>query len=97
MKEVLIPGNLIKREQYISRITPFIGRSIIKAFTGQRRVGKSYILFQLIQLIREKEPDAPVVYINKEDLAFDDIRTSGDLNAFVLSCVKYWETWCIIN
>ena len=85
MNEVLIPGNLIKREQYISRIAPFIGKSIIKAFTGQRRVGKSYILFQLIRLIHEQEADAPVVYINKEDLAFDAIRTSDDLNAFVLS------------
>ena len=85
MNEILIPGKLIKREQYISRIEPFIGRGIIKAFTGQRRVGKSYILFQLIQLIRDKEPDAPVVYINKEDLAFDSIRTASDLNAFVLA------------
>ncbi|MDO9579052.1 MAG: AAA family ATPase [Bacteroidales bacterium] len=77
MNEFVIPGTLIKREQYISRIIPFIGKRLIKAFTGQRRVGKSYILFQLIQLIRDQEPDAPVIYINKEDLVFDAIRTVG--------------------
>ncbi|MDP2856256.1 MAG: ATP-binding protein [bacterium] len=87
MNEFVIPGTLIKREQYISRIIPFIGKRLIKAFTGQRRVGKSYILFQLIQLIRDQEPDAPVIYINKEDLVFDAIRTASDLSAYVLSHV----------
>ena len=61
------------------------GKSIIKVFTGQRRVGKSYVLFQLIQHIRVLEPDATVIYINKEDLVFDTIRTANDLSKYVLS------------
>lgn len=85
MKKIVIPAKLIRREQYISRITPFIGKRIIKAFTGQRRVGKSYILFQLIQDIYYQEPEASIIYINKEDLVFDFIRTSSDLNAYVLA------------
>ena len=83
-----IPGNIINRQQYIDRILPFMRKRLIKAFTGQRRVGKSYILFQLIQLIREKEPGANIIYINKEDLVFDTIRTAGDLSEYVLSCLS---------
>jgi predicted AAA+ superfamily ATPase len=84
---LILPIEIIKRENYISRILPYIGKSIIKAFTGQRRVGKSYILFQLIQLIKQKDPDASIIYINKEDLIFDSIRTSNDLNLYILSHV----------
>lgn len=87
MNKVVIPGTLIKREQYLSRIIPFIGKRLIKAFTGQRRVGKSYILFQLIQVIQDQEPDAPILYINKEDLVFDAIRSASDLSTYVLSRV----------
>lgn len=36
----------IKRPAYIDKIKPFIGKQIIKVLTGQRRVGKSYILLQ---------------------------------------------------
>ncbi len=35
---------LINRKYYTDRITPFIGKNIIKVLTGQRRVGKSCIL-----------------------------------------------------
>jgi predicted AAA+ superfamily ATPase len=42
-----IPNNLFKRSIYINKTKPFIGKQIIKVFTGQRRVGKSYLLFQI--------------------------------------------------
>ena len=45
-------------------------QSIIKVFTGQRRVGKSYLLFQIIQLIQKKNKKASIIYINKEDLNY---------------------------
>jgi len=57
---------------------------LIKVFTGQRRVGKSYLLIQLIQLIQQKDTSATIVYINKEDLAFAAIKTAEDLNNYVL-------------
>ncbi|RYD69608.1 MAG: ATP-binding protein [Sphingobacteriales bacterium] len=69
---------------YLNRVKPFVGKNIIKVFTGQRRVGKSYLLFQLIHEIREKNPKAAIVYINKEDLAFSAIKNAEDLNAYVL-------------
>ena len=38
-----LPLNIVQREAYISRVKPFIGKSVAKVFTGQRRVGKSYM------------------------------------------------------
>lgn len=56
----------IPRPIYTERIRPFIDKEIIKVIIGQRRVGKSYILFQLIEEIRNKNPEANIIYINKE-------------------------------
>lgn len=56
----------IPRPLYTERIRPFINKEIIKVVVGQRRVGKSYILLQLIKEIREGDKEANIIYINKE-------------------------------
>lgn len=73
----------IVRPLYLARVEPFIGKSLIKVFTGQRRVGKSFLLFQVMQIIREKDSKACIIYINKEDLTFSDIKTAEDLNDYI--------------
>lgn len=77
------PTTLIKRPHYINKVLPFVGKNIIKVFTGQRRVGKSYLLFQLIQHIVSHDTNASIIYINKEDLAFSELRTANDLHSYV--------------
>jgi len=69
----------IVRQNIINKISPFIGDSLIKVITGQRRVGKSYVLFQIIDQILELKPDSNIIYINKEDYKFDNINTYIDL------------------
>lgn len=78
-----LPKNIIKRPQYLNRVVPFMDKSIIKVFIGHRRVGKSYLLFQIIQHILEQDEQAKIIYINKEDLAFSTLKTALDLNEFV--------------
>ncbi len=56
--------------------------------TGQRRVGKSYILFQLINEIRKKDPDANIIYINKELKPFEHICDDSLLYEYVTSSLK---------
>ncbi|MGC4129837.1 MAG: ATP-binding protein [Bergeyella sp.] len=74
----------IPRQKYLKRIEPFIGKNLIKVFTGQRRVGKSYLLFQLMEEIKKRDSEAKILYINKEDLSFAHIRNADDLNQYVL-------------
>jgi predicted AAA+ superfamily ATPase len=64
--EILQVRPYISRPVYTDRIKPFIDKEIIKVISGQRRVGKSYILFQLIDFIRLSNPSANIIYINKE-------------------------------
>lgn len=69
----------IERPLYIDRLKPFIGKSLIKVLIGQRRVGKSYLLMQLRDLIKKQSPDTQIIYINKEQHEFSKIMNSDDL------------------
>lgn len=79
------PKQIKSRSTYLSHIRPFMRKSLVKVLVGHRRVGKSYILYQLMNLIREEEPDANIIYVNKESVDFIDIKTFQDLNAYILS------------
>ncbi|WP_029276496.1 ATP-binding protein [Pedobacter borealis] len=83
-----IPANILNRDKYISQIQPFIRKNLIKVLTGQRRVGKSYLVFQIINNIIKQDKDGNIIYINKEDLQFDFIQNANDLNDYVLSRVR---------
>lgn len=74
---------LIARQTYIEHILRYLGKGVMIALTGQRRVGKSYVLRQLAVVIKEMDPDANIVYINKEKKKFADIRNDVDLSAYL--------------
>ncbi len=78
-----LPKNINNRSVYIDKVRPFMNSNLIKVFTGQRRVGKSYLLYQIIQEVLKYNETATILYINKEDLAFSDIKTAQDLNGYV--------------
>jgi predicted AAA+ superfamily ATPase len=75
--------DLIIREHYVEKMQPYMGKQLIKVLTGQRRVGKSCIIKQTIELIRQQDTAAHILYIDKEDLAFAEIQTAADLNDYV--------------
>ena len=82
------PRILKKRKGYIDRIKPFMQKSVAKVLTGQRRVGKSFLLYQLIEEILAEEPDANIIYINLEDFAFSFLQTAVDLHSYIISNIK---------
>lgn len=79
---------IIIREKYSDQLLPFIGKQLIKVLTGQRRVGKSYIIKQTIQYIEQIDKTANILYINKENLTFDSIKNAMDLNDYVQKNTK---------
>lgn len=81
--DVLKFPNYIERPIYIDRIMPYAHKDIIKILTGQRRVGKSYLLFQLMDRISALDPESQQIYINKELHEFAGIRNAEDLLDYV--------------
>ena len=80
-----IPKQITPRMDYMNRVIPFIGKNLIKVFTGQRRVGKSYLMFQIMEHVKEQFPVGKIIYINKEDLSFSNLKTAADLHDYVIS------------
>lgn len=74
---------IISRQIYIDHILRFLNKGMMIALTGQRRVGKSYVLRELADIIRKKNPDANVIYINKEKRRFDSIKNDSDLSDYL--------------
>ena len=77
------PTILHKRGTYIEKIKPFMHTPIVKVMIGHRRVGKSHVLFQLIELIKQEEADANIIYINKENIEFDDVTNYRELHEYI--------------
>jgi uncharacterized protein len=73
---------ILPRENYASRIDAWIGKEQIIVLTGQRRVGKSFVMKDFVQRHRQ-EPDANIIYIDKEKIAFKDITASNELDDYV--------------
>jgi len=74
----------IKRTYYLERIRPFINKDVIKVLVGQRRVGKSYLLLQIMdELVRQGVKKNDILYINKELHEFDTIRDYRDLLHYI--------------
>ena len=74
---------IISRQQYVDHILKYIGKGMIIALTGQRRVGKSYVMRQLLVELEKRDPKANIVYINKEKKRFGAIKNDDDLSRFL--------------
>jgi len=78
-----IPKNVLQRPAYLRKIKPFINQPVVKVLTGPRYVGKSYLLYQLMELIKSKKPKANIIHINKDDIEFDSIRDHQQLHDYI--------------
>ena len=74
--------NAILRQIYLEKIERYLGKDTIIILTGQRRIGKSYIL-RLFRDKVNKDERANIIFIDKEKHEFDDIKTYQDLNAYI--------------
>ncbi len=73
---------IISRPEYLHRIRTYLGKETIVVLTGQRRVGKSFVLSDFRnQLLEDRKNN--VIFIDKEKSAWDDIRTYEDLNDYI--------------
>ena len=76
---------MYKREKYLSKIRGFYHtESLIKIIYGMRRSGKSVILTQIIDELKEEGiSNGNIIYINFESLKFDFIKNAKDLYNYI--------------
>lgn len=81
-------GNTIttgyERPLYTEKIAQYMGNRIIKVLTGQRRVGKSFLLRQIAsRLVYQGVNGSNILIINRELTIFDDLYTYKELDELI--------------
>ena len=75
---------MLKRESYLSRIRGFYNSDLIKILVGIRRCGKSVILRQIIDELKENGcDDEHIIFINFEYIEYEELRNYKKLNTFI--------------
>jgi hypothetical protein len=75
---------MLKRELYLSRIRGFYDSDLVKILVGIRRCGKSVILKQIINELREKSVDNEhIIYVNFELIEYEDLQDYKELNKYI--------------
>ncbi|MXZ71312.1 MAG: ATP-binding protein [Acidobacteria bacterium] len=81
------------RQHYLDRLRQFLDAPVITAVTGIRRAGKSVLLRQFADSLRN---DRQVAYVDKESLEFEPVRTARDLVDRVNSTTRREEPRVVI-
>lgn len=80
---------IIKRELYLSKIRPFYYSDLIKVIVGIRGSGKSTIMMQIINELKDNNiSEEQIIYINFEYKEFSFIRNDDDLYGYIKSFIK---------
>lgn len=75
---------MIIRENYLKKIRPFYEQDLIKVITGIRRCGKSVILTQIIDEIKQNNiKNSNILYINFELKKNNFIKNDNDLYKYI--------------
>ncbi len=76
---------MVRRERYLERIRPFYESELIKVLIGIRRCGKSVLLRQIMNEMKEKGiSESQIIYLNFEDFQFSGIRSAQALYDYVV-------------
>ena len=80
---------MLKRELYLKRIRDFYDSDLVKILVGIRRSGKSVILEQIIEELRNKGIDIEhIIYINFEFIEFEELTDYKKLNKYIKDKIK---------
>ena len=80
---------MIKREKYLKNIRGFYDQDLIKVITGIRRSGKSTLLKQIIDELKDSGVNKEkIIYINFEDIEMSFIKNDMDLNDYIKKQIK---------
>ena len=71
---------IISRERYLKKVESWIGKENVIVLTGQRRVGKSFVLKDFVRL---HEEEANIIYVDKEKRQFRFLENGDQLGDYI--------------
>ena len=91
---------MLKRDEYIKKIVPFIDKDVIKVLTGIRRSGKSVMLKLLMEELKNRGiNENQFIYINFENLKYRNLKNYERLYDFILNKIddKYKSYYIFLD
>lgn len=80
---------MIKRELYLNKLRGFYDSELIKVIMGIRRCGKSVLLNQIIEEIKQNGVDEEhIIYVNFEDYDYIEYTNPKEFNKYIKSKIK---------
>ena len=80
---------MLKRDLYLKRIRDFYDSDLIKILVGIRRCGKSVILEQIIEELKNKGINEDhIIYVNFEFIEFEELTDYKKLNNYIKEKIK---------
>ena len=80
---------MLKREKYLKDIRGFYNQDIIKVITGMRRSGKSILLLQIMEELKEQGiRDKQIIYLNFEIIENMKYASPDSLNSYISDQIK---------
>lgn len=87
---------MIIRERYLKKIRPFYDADLIKVFTGIRRCGKSILIQQIINELKDNGiKEENIIYLNLEYDDYDFIVDYKDLSKYINSKIVNQEKYYV--
>ena len=71
---------IISRKRYLKKVERWIGKENVIVLTGQRRVGKSFVLKDFV---RQHEGEANIIYVDKEKRQFRFLENGDQLGDYI--------------
>lgn len=80
---------MIKREMYLKKVRDSYDSELIKIIVGVRRSGKSVLMMQIIDELKEKGINEDhIIYINFEDYDYTDYTKPKEFNKYIKDKIK---------
>lgn len=74
----------IKRTEYLNLLWKWRNKHVIKIITGIRRCGKSTLMMQFQQRLRDENvSEKQIISVNLEDLAFENLKDYRELYSYI--------------
>lgn len=88
---------MIKREMYLRKIRDSYDSELIKIIVGVRRSGKSILILQIIDELKERGiKEDHIIYINFEDYDYTDYTKPKTFNKYVKDKIKDTEKYYLL-
>ena len=87
---------MVQRKEYLDQLINWRDEQVIKVVTGIRRCGKSTLLLQFQQWLKENEvTDEQIVSVNFEELEYEELLDYKKLYQYLKERLVSGKTTCI--